>query len=247
MPRFAVILPVYNEAITIASTLREFYTELVSKLDEAVLIVAEDGSTDGTREILRDLKAEIPFQLISSRERKGYTKAVRDALALSSADWILFSDSDGQHDPRDFFSLSEVALQYDIVSGYKKHRHDPFYRLVVSRVYNVLIGMLFGVWFRDINSGFKVIRRDVIKAVLPQVKDLPHCVMSEFMLKAHLAGFRIREMPVAHRARRQGQSLFNWRNLPAVAMRIFKGLRMIRREISGRSQQFRNEGTQNGR
>lgn len=229
MSKFAVILPVYNEAETIEGTLREFMDKVVRRLDDAELIVAEDGSRDGTKDILKRLKGELGFTLISGEERKGYTRAFKDALALPKAPVILFSDSDAQHDPEDFHRMIAETEGFDVVGGYKSPRRDPMFRLLMSRVFNTVINALFGSSFRDVNAGFKVIRRDVVDKVLPRLGDLDHCVMAEFMIKAHLGGFRIKEVPVVHLAREAGASIFNARNIVPVVWNVVSGLLRIRR------------------
>lgn len=226
--RYAVILPVYNEAQTIAATVRAYHEKVVRRLEGAELIIAEDGSRDGTKEALRELAKEIPFRLVSGEARKGYTKAFKDALALPDADWILFSDSDGQQDPEDFHKLLAAAGDCDIIGGHKSPRHDPFYRLLMSKVYNAVINALFGTGFKDINAGFKAFRREAVADVLPRVRELKHCVMSEFMVVAHLRGWRIREVPIRHFPREAGASIFNFRNIGPIVFGLLAGLWRIR-------------------
>jgi len=94
----SVVIPVYNEGDVIEKVVRDFYAKVVSKVPGSELIVAEDGSTDNTKAILGRLAEELPIRLVSSDERKGYTRAVKDALKLPRFDLVFFSDSDGQQD-----------------------------------------------------------------------------------------------------------------------------------------------------
>ncbi|MFC1808329.1 glycosyltransferase family 2 protein [Candidatus Omnitrophota bacterium] len=197
----SVVMPVYNEAGTIESTIRDFYNTVGLKIPDVEFIIAEDGSTDGTRRILKRLAKELPIVLICSRERKGYTKAFKDALAYAKKDLILFSDSDGQHKPSDVFLLLEAIKDNDIASGYKMPRMDPLHRIVMSKVYNFIINILFKFQMIDIDSGFKLIRREVIEDVLWKVTRMEYCVMSEFIIRSKLAGYRIVEVPVSHISR----------------------------------------------
>ncbi len=226
-----LIMPVFNEAETIEKVIRDTYGE-VSRWQTAVnFIIAEDGSQDGTKEILYELQKDIPFTLVSSQERKGYTRAFKDALALAGTPWVLFSDSDGQHDPRDMKKLVDAAEGYDIVSGCKTPRHDPPHRLMLSFFYNSFIHVLFGLKMKDCNSGFKLIRKSVIDQVLPQLQDMRDCIMSEFILRAYLLGFRIREIPVTHYARPFGQTaIFQLKQLPGIIWGLLKALVHIKRE-----------------
>src|SRR3989338_1132806 len=167
MQKISIVIPVYNEAENIDSLVRSFY-KILEKLPDSEMIIAEDGSTDGTKEKLTQLKNQILFTLISGEKRKGYNQAVKDALKTSKKDIILFSDSSGQHDPNDYFLLSKYINDYDMVVGYKSQRQDPLFRLILSKGYNLILRLLFGIKLHDINCGFRLIKRNVIEDILPQ-------------------------------------------------------------------------------
>lgn len=230
-PRVAVILPVCDEAGTIARTVRDFHEKAVRRIEGAELIVAEDGSRDGTREILLELRRRLPFRLVSEPERKGYARAFKDALALADAEVVLFSDADGQHDPEDLHELLARLEDHDVVGGCKSPRRDPLWRRLLSRGYNAAVNLLFGARFRDVNAGFKAFRREVVEDVLPRVTELKACAMSEFMIQAHLRGWRVLEVPVRHYPRAEGESIFSLRNAVPVALGLLAGLARIRRSI----------------
>jgi len=100
-PELEVLLPVHNEADSIEGTVRELY----DKLSPQVLLrflICEDGSVDNTKEILCRLSEAIPMRLILSKERKGYSRAVKDGMTALEAPYLLCLDSDGQCDPKDF-------------------------------------------------------------------------------------------------------------------------------------------------
>ena len=226
---FSVVIPVYNEAGVIEDVIRGFYENVVKRIPNAKLIIAEDGSTDGTKEILDRLHNKIPFVLISSKERKGYTKAFKDALSIAKTDLVLFSDSDGQHDPTDVFKLLKEIDSNDIISGYKFPRRDPIHRIVISKVYNFLIYLLFGLKMKDIDSGFKLIKKRVIDNVLNDGISFKYCVMSEFVLKAYLSGYKVKEIPVNHFPRKSGKTaIFTPAKLPLIIIGLIKNLLKIK-------------------
>src|SRR5690242_6693846 len=97
-----VFLPVYNEAESIEGTIREIYDELSQRVSLDV-IICEDGSKDGTKEILRNLSKELPLRLDLNDGRRGYSRAVRDGMQMLDAEYLLCLDSDGQCDPKDFW------------------------------------------------------------------------------------------------------------------------------------------------
>lgn len=235
VPPVSVVIPVYNEAEVIERVVRDFHAKVVSKMPGSELIVAEDGSTDGTKEILARLAAELPIRLVSGQERKGYTRAVKDALKLPQNDLVLFSDSDGQQEPDDFWPMLEKMKDYDLIVGYKHPRRDPLFRLILSRFFQVLNRLLFGVKFHDINCGFRLIRKKVIDDVLPEINLLPQFISSEFVLRAVAKGYRVCEMPVRHYPREFGGSRgLPVKRLPKEIWRLVVGLFRLRKEFKGK-------------
>lgn len=230
----SVVIPVYNEVDVIEGVVRDFYEKVVSKLEVAEFIIAEDGSTDGTKDVLKKLAEELPITLVMGDERKGYTKAVKDALKLPKYDIIFFSDSDGQQEPNDFWDMIKEIEENDIVVGYKHPRKDPLPRVLLSKVYQKVNKALFKIDLHDINCGYRLIKKDVLDSVLDEVHLLPNFVSSEIILRAYLKGFRIKEVPVTHYKREFGGS----RGLPATkipqeVIKLLKGLFQLKKEFSG--------------
>jgi len=226
---FSIVMPVFNEARVIEKVITDFYSIVIKQMPGSRLIIMEDGSDDGTKDILKNLKRKIPFTLISTKYRKGYTRAFKDALKNAGADLIFFSDSDGQHNPYDVLHILGERRGFDIVSGCKSPRRDPFYRQFISKIYNTFFFLLFGLKMKDINSGFKLIRKTVVDQVLPEVQDMEYCVMSEFILKSFLSGYKIKEIPVDHFSRRHGSTnIFKPRRLPFIIAKTIKDLLHIK-------------------
>lgn len=118
----SIVMLVYNEAEIIETVIRDYYDKVYRKLENAEFIVAEDGSADGTKDILARLAAELDIKLVSGEARKGYVKAYRDAAALPCKDVIFFTDSSGKHFPEDFWQMYPLLERNDIVSGRKVKR-----------------------------------------------------------------------------------------------------------------------------
>ena len=115
-PELEVLLPVHNEAESIEHTVREIADEFSPRL-RFQFIVTEDGSTDGTREILSRLSQNIPMKLIMSPARKGYAPAVADGMRQLEAPFLLCLDSDGQCDPKDFWPFWDTRHKSDVLIG----------------------------------------------------------------------------------------------------------------------------------
>ena len=125
--KFQILLPVYNEASSIRKTLFDIYEALKDEINFE-FIITEDGSTDNTKEILNDLKKQLPMTLISDDKRKYYSLAVLDGIKKASSDFLLIMDSDGQCDPKDIMSFWHRRKESDLVCGYRSPRYDFAYR-----------------------------------------------------------------------------------------------------------------------
>jgi dolichol-phosphate mannosyltransferase len=223
-PNVSVLLPVYNEAETISRILKAYYYEICRKVSGA-LVVAEDGSTDGTKEILASLKTEFPIVLLSGPDRKGYAKAAIDALKSCDSDWVFFSDSDGQYSPADFWKLWEQRGNFDMVIGRKLHRNEGAYRIVLSKAFHKIVNGTFGLNLHDADCGFRLIRKDVIRSVISKVKFLEYSFWAEFTIRACLDGFSIGEVPISHGSRISGAThIYKLSKIAMIIPRQLKGL-----------------------
>jgi len=215
-----VVLPAHNEGDGIASTLREFYEVVTTKGGIAVrFVVAEDGSTDNTVEVLNGLKDEFPLQLLSFSERKGYSKAVVDGLRATTSDVVAFIDSDGQCDPADFASLIEALPTADLVIGYRNPRHDAGYRKVMSFAFKTVYERIFPVRLKDPSCPFLLVKRPALEAIL---RGNPGLLRQgfwwEFNARAQSAGLTVRQLPVHHRARTEGETkVYRPAKIPGIA------------------------------
>jgi dolichol-phosphate mannosyltransferase len=234
-----VFLPAYNEAETITQVLREF-TEVVVKPLNAELLVCEDGSTDGTEKVLERLAAEMPMRLVTSRPRKGFARAVKDGLSLARSDLVFFADSDGQYDPQDFWKIWEVRDSYDLIIGRKVYREEKFYRAFLSRVFHCLIKAFTTVPLQDMDSGFRLIRREVVEDVLPEVRSLAYSFNAEFAIISYRRGFRILEVPISHRASMQADtSIYTWNKMPRIIFAQLIGLLRLANRLNRSHQAVR--------
>jgi len=227
-----IFLPAYNEADSIPQVLREF-TEAVVRPLNGELLVCEDGSTDGTEKVLRELSSEFPIRLVTGRARKGYAGAVKDGLRLVDTDLVFFSDSDGQYDPKDFWKVWDARGSYDMVIGRKVQREEKFYRILLSRGFHVLVKAFTGVPLEDMDCGFRLIRRETVDQVLPEVGSLAHSFWAEFSIISYRKGFRILEVPISHRPSQRGvTSIYTWNKMPKIVVDQVLGLFRLARRLN---------------
>jgi len=196
---------VYNEAGTIEPVIRSYYDKVISRIPGSEFIIAEDGSTDGTKDILLKLSKELPLKLIIGPERKGYAQAFRDALGLPKNEIIFLSDSGGKHDPEDFWKLYETIGKAEMVVGVKTNRQDSWFRKLLTWGYNKVINAYFAASFHDIDCGFRLVKKEALSAVLKDPWIFKELISSEFSLRIAGLGYKIKEVPVSY-ASRQGPS-----------------------------------------
>lgn len=230
VPELQILLPIHNEAESIAATIREIYAEL-SPIVHAEFLLCEDGSTDDTKQVLRDLAQTIPAKLLLSDERKGYSRAVRDGMMETEAPFLLCLDSDGQCDPKDFRTFWENRSRADVLIGWRVHRADTALRKTMSRAFFAIWKRLYRVPIHDPSCPFILARREVIHNVSRKMGAMREGFWWEFSARVSRSGYTIEEFPVHHRNRAAGTTqVYRLNKLPGIGYQHFMALFRILRE-----------------
>ncbi len=206
--QISLLVPAKDEA----DNLGEFMSQCRASLEPAPfdyeVVVVDDGSTDDTAEVLRQLSSQYPeLRVVTHRTQRGIADALQSAAEVASGDIFVFYPADLQYLPEDVPSLVEPILsgESDIVTGTKQGKYE---KALVSGVYNALSRRLFGLRVTDLNS-VKAFRREVMMSV-PHRPD-----WHRFMVVMAVAdGFRLTSRPVPLHPRRAGTSKFNWTRIP---------------------------------
>ncbi|HZX12842.1 MAG TPA: glycosyltransferase family 2 protein [Thermodesulfobacteriota bacterium] len=228
MISLSVVLPAYNEAKNIEGTVSEAISYLREKFEQFEIIVVNDGSVDGTREVVERLSLSNPkIVLVNHPINFGYGSALRSGFERASLDYIFFMDSDGQFKISDVDRLLPFIENYDVIVGYRGKRADSFIRSLNTRIYHLYIRFLFGLKVRDIDCAFKLFPKSAYDAIKP-IKSDGALFSAEFLIKLTKKGFRLREVPVRHFPRRFGkQTGANLR----VILRMFKECWKLKDEL----------------
>lgn len=227
-----VVISVYNEAETIEDEIRNIYKAIVSRLPGSEFIVAEDGSTDGTKEIILKLVNELGIVHSTSNERKGYAKALRDAFKLAKCPYVFFSDTGNKHNPEEFWKLYGFCKDYGLVLGWKKGRNDQLYRQMLTWFYNKILGFYFKVKIRDADSGFRIYRRDIVRKVFNEDWLNTNLVASEIALRVMYSGFSVKEVPVSYQQRVGPSRGLPLRKIPRVIVGVLKNFPKLKKVLS---------------
>ncbi len=227
-----VVISAYNEAATIEAEIRELHRTIVSRIPGSEFIVAEDGSTDGTKDIIHRLAGELGIIHSTSEKRKGYAQALRDAFNLARCQYIFFSDTGGKHDPEDFWKLYREREGHGLVVGVKTGRTDQWYRRLLTSGYNLVLSGFFRVRVHDADSGFRVYSRDAARKVFNEPWVNNALVASEITLRVIYSGFAVKEVAISYR-QREGQSRgLPTGKIPGVIAGVLRNFPRLRRALS---------------
>ena len=229
----AVLMPIHNEAETIAETVTEFYNVITPKMP-LELVLSEDGSTDDKENVIEKLSEKIPLKAVLSTSRKGYTGGIKDGLKLVTAKYVLITDSDGQHNPIDFWKIWNLRTKYDIVSGWRKKRADSLYRRIMSQVFQWRIKSAFNLPnFLDITAPFKLMKTEVALEIAEKCKYMSESFWNEFSVRAYVAGFSIGETPVSHRLRadKSATRVYKPSKIPKIVLAQLRAVSKLKSEL----------------
>jgi hypothetical protein len=216
----SVILPAYNEEAVIACTVADVLETLATWTLDFEVIVVNDGSHDRTGAILDSIAAAHPrLAVIHHGENQGYGAALVSGYEASTKDLVFFMDSDGQFDLRDLERFIPLVQEYDAVLGYRFSRQDTWMRKLNAWGWKVLVGMVLGVYVRDIDCAFKLYHGKFLCEHRLETRGA--MINTEILYKFTRAGFTYTQLGVRHLPRKGGQATGA---KPAVILRAFREL-----------------------
>ena len=209
--RISVVVPLFNEAENAAELHREILETLQANYSEFEIIFVNDGSTDRTDEVCRELK---PLKYVCLRRNFGQTAAMDAGIKAAGYEYIVTMDGDRQNDPADIPMLVDYLLEngLDVVSGWRKDRKDTLSKRFVSRGANLLRKLLVHDGIHDSGCSLKVYRKECFENL--NLYGEQHRFIPALL---EIRGFKVGEIPVHHRERMAGKTKYNWK-------RVFKGL-----------------------
>lgn len=227
----SVIIPCYNERATITALLRRVQAAPILDLAREIIVI-DDGSTDGTRELLADLARRAPpFQLLLRPRNGGKGAALRDGFDRARGDLVLIQDADLEYDPDEYPRLLAPLLagQADLVLGSRflghARRAPPLWHYMGNRGLSLLASLRCGVYLTDVHTCYKVMPRAALRRLPLGADDFT--IDQEIVIHAARSGLRIFEVPVSYaaRTRAEGKKLRLRDGLDALAavVRIGRG------------------------
>lgn len=201
----SVVVPMLNEAGSVVELFHGIKTvcQDFNKIFEVIFV--DDGSTDGSAFLVKELNAtDSRAKLIEFRKNYGKAAALAAGFKMAEGDVVITMDADLQDDPKEIPNLlTKLNEGYDLVSGWKKIRHDPLLKRASSKVYNRFTSLFSGIRLHDFNCGLKAYRSEVVKTM--NVYGELHRYLPVI---AHRNGYRVTEIQVRHFPRKYGRSKY---------------------------------------
>jgi glycosyltransferase involved in cell wall biosynthesis len=206
MIRISVVIPVHNEKESLAA----LHAELAAVFADgthgpAEFVFVDDGSRDGSWRVLGELARSDPrIGAIRFRRNFGKAAALMAGFQAARGEFVFTMDGDLQDDPAEIPRfLDEMEKGFDVISGWKKVRFDPWHKVYPSRIFNGMVSAMTGCHLHDHNCGFKLYRREVLEEI--GIYGELHRFIP---VLAHARGFHVGEVVVRHRPRQHGRSKY---------------------------------------
>jgi dolichol-phosphate mannosyltransferase len=233
-----IVIPTYNERENIAALIQEI---IKLKIKSLHILVVDDNSPDGTSGIVKHLARKLKnVHLLLRTANRGRGAAGKEGLLYClghGADVVIEMDGDFSHHPKYIPHMLKEIKNYDVVLGSRlvEGGHDRgrgMLRKLITRLANFYITVMLGIRVKDCNSGFRCFRRSLLKKVqVEKLESKGPAIIQEMLFKAHLAGARMKEIPIDFINRTKGRSKLGLREL---AVGYWMVLKLKMRHLAGR-------------
>jgi glycosyltransferase involved in cell wall biosynthesis len=222
-----LVLPCYNESENVVYVLSESIVELEKLGRPWELIVIDNNSSDGTPNVVREFMGNHPrVRMVIHPENRLYSGSCLTAMREARGEFVAIMDSDGQFSARDIRKMLErIETGANLVFGWRKPRHDPILRKIVSLVFNVLGKVWLGFPLHDLNCGIRMFDRKF--ANVAEIRYRINMANPEFFVRAWNAGLKVEEIVITHSERRKGRTSHNLRKMYSIFVEVnhyFRGL-----------------------
>ena len=225
LSELSIFLPTYNEEGNIKKSVESALSNAkkIARKYEVIVVLAR-GSTDNTEKIVKDMmKKNKKIRLVyQEADQVGYGVALKLGIVSSRYGYIFYTDSDNQYDMKEISKLLPYLKDYDIVYGRRMKRKDVIGRIVLARIYNLILGMLFRTGVRDIDSAFKLYKKRIFEKV--KLKYNTGIVDAEIIIKAQRSGFKVKETDVHHYYRKSGKAMYELFNIGMIRPNVISDL-----------------------
>lgn len=200
----SIVLPCYNEEGNVAAAASAAVRAGRKVAGDLEVIVVDDGSVDRTFEIASELALRFSeIRVVRHAQNLGYGGALGRGFREATKRWVFYTDGDGQFDVEQLPQLVAELQRFDIVSGYRLGRKDPWFRRAAGRGWTALSNAVLDLSLRDVNCAFKIYPRSLFDRI--EIESRGALIDAEILAKASRLGYSIGEVPVQHRPRIHGR------------------------------------------
>ncbi len=224
--KISIVIPAYNEEKRIRSTVNAYASFMETQYpDSHEILVVCDGCTDSTPDIVRSMQNDF-IKLVERPEKLGKGGGIKLGFAEASGDIMGFVDADNAVTPENFNRLIEGVDGADMVIASRRERgaiitvKQPLTRRLVSRIFNLILRIFFGLPFKDTQCGGKLMTRAVVDAIMGKVSSNGFEFDVELLLRAKKAGCRIKEVPISWE-HKEGAT-FNFKHIPGMFLKLIE-------------------------
>jgi glycosyltransferase involved in cell wall biosynthesis len=191
----SVFFPVYHDEATVQRVTEKALRVCGEIADTYEVIIVNDGSPDASGRIADDLaRQHAAVRVIHHPRNLGYGAAVRSGLRASRYEWVCFTDGDDEYDLRDLKKLWRLRQHYDLIITFRYVRRYSGFRILVSRIYNMVLRHMFFTRYRDVSTGLRLVRKSLVDGLTLEATS--PFIGAEIAIKSMLKGYRVGEMGI---------------------------------------------------
>jgi glycosyltransferase involved in cell wall biosynthesis len=229
--KISIVLPIHNEFHNLSNLLSAWNKELAKvKSITYEFVLVEDGSTDGTKELIIELEKKFPIINLSAKIKRGYSKAVLDGIKSATGNYIFCTDSDNQIKVKSLIdNLNNLPEDNEFLLGIRSPRKDPWIRIIYSKLFKILHNILFRSKISDPSCPFVLGKSEEFKKLpenlLLKCREGFWWAFTAVCIKFNV---KIKETKILHFDRKHGNSGYNIKKIPLIAIRNIIGLFLIK-------------------
>ena len=228
----SIILPVFNEVKSLEHVISSWSKYLIKKKITHEFVICEDGSTDGTKELIRKLEKIYIVSNQSSKDRRGYGKGVISGIIAAKYEFILCIDSDGQCMPDSFNEFFRDRNIADILIGNRKPRMDPKIRIIYSKLFKLIHDYLFNSKIQDPSCPYVLARKDIYKKLINKLSFMREGFWWGFVGAAKMYKLKFHQINIIHYERYDGSTVvYKFSKMPMIIFRNILGLIKLKRSF----------------
>lgn len=194
-PNISVFFPVYKDELTVERVTRKALNVLADVAADYEVLIVDDGTPCRAGEIADRLAAENPkVRVIHHPRNLGYGAAIRTGLENVRYEWVCFTDGDDEYDIYDLYKLIRLKDYYDLIITFRYVKAYSGFRIFISWIYNIVLRMLFKTYYRDISTGLRLMKRELVDELNLQATS--PFIGAEIAIKTMLKGFRVGEVGI---------------------------------------------------